>query len=73
MASNRNPDTSYNGSGYFDKRARDAICRADRDLLKLRETQLMNKLQAVAEEHGFHIYGKINLVEIEEDSRAKRR
>ncbi len=67
MASNRSPDVSYNGSGYFDRTARDAICRADRDLLKLREMQLMNHLQAIAEKHGFRIYGKVNLVDIRDD------
>lgn len=74
MASNRSPNGSYNGSGYFDKTARDAICRADRDLLKIRELQLINKLQAIAEKHGFRIYGKVNLVDIRDNyDTAERR
>lgn len=74
MASNRSPDVSYNGSGYFDKTARDAIRRADSDLLKLRKLQLINRLQAVAQEHGFRIYGNVNLVDIRDDyNTAERR
>ena len=67
MASNRSPDMSYNSSGYVDKTARDAIYRADRDLLKIRRLQLMNRLRSVAKEHGFKICGKVNLVEIGDD------
>ena len=71
MASNRNPEVRYNGSGYADKTAGEAITRADRDLLKLRKLQLMNMLRsvAVAKEHGFRICGYVNLVEIERDRR----
>lgn len=67
MASNRNPEVRYNGSGYADKTAGEAITRADRDLLKLRRLQLMNRLRSVAKEHGFRICGYVNLVEIEGD------
>lgn len=67
MASNRSPDVKYNGSGYKDKTASEAICKADRDLLKLRQLQLMNRLHSVAKEHGFQICGYVNLVEIEGD------
>ena len=67
MALNRSPDVMYNASGYPDKTARDAICKADRDLLKLRRLQLMNRLRSVAKEHGFRICGYVNLVEIEGD------
>ncbi len=56
MASNRSPDMCYNGSGYVDKTARDAIYRADRDLLKVRRLQLMNRLHSVAKEHGFNAH-----------------
>lgn len=67
MASNRSPDVRYNGSGYTDKTAAEAITKADRDLLKLRQLQLMNRLRSVAKEHGFQICGYVNLVEIEGD------
>lgn len=67
MASKRSPDMSYNSSGYVDKTARDAIYRADRDLLKIRRLQLMNRLRSVAKEYGFKICGKVNLVEIGDD------
>ena len=69
MASNRNPEVRYNGSGYADKTAGEAIARADRDLLRLRRMQLMNRLRSVAKEHGFRICGYVNLVEIERDRR----
>lgn len=69
MASNRNPEVRYNGSGYSDKTAGEAIMKADRDLLKLRRLQLMNRLRSVAKEHGFRICGYVNLVEIERDRR----
>ena len=67
MASNRNPEVRYNGSGYADKTAGEAIARADRDLLRLRRVQLMNRLRSVAKEHGFRICGYVNLVEIEKE------
>lgn len=67
MASNRNPEVQYNGSGYSDRTAGEAITRADRDLLKLRQLQLMNRLRSVAKEHGFRICGYVNLVEIEKE------
>ena len=67
MASNRNPEVRYNGSGYSDRTAGEAIMKADRDLLKLRRLQLMNRLRSVAKEHGFRICGYVNLVEIERD------
>ena len=67
MASNRNPEVRYNGSGYSDRTAGEAIAKADRDLLKLRRLQLMNRLRSVAKEHGFRICGYVNLVEIEKE------
>ena len=67
MASNRNPEVRYNGSGYADKTAGEAIMKADRDLLKLRQLQLMNRLRSVAKERGFRICGYVNLVEIEKE------
>ena len=67
MASNRNPEVRYNGSGYSDRTAGEAIVKADRDLLKLRQLQLMNRLRSVAKEHGFRICGYVNLVEIEKE------
>ena len=67
MASNRNPEVRYNGSGYSDRTACEAIMKADRNLLKLRQLQLMNRLRSVAKEHGFRICGYVNLVEIEEE------
>ena len=67
MASNRNPEVRYNGSGYADKTAGEAIMKADRDLLKLRQLQLMNRLRSVAKEHGFRICGYGNLVEREKE------
>lgn len=67
MASNRNPEVRYNESGYADKTAGEAITRADRDLLRLRRVQLMNRLRSVAKEHGFRICGYVNLVEIEKE------
>ena len=69
MATNRNPEVRYNGSGYSDRTAGEAIMKADRDLLKLRRLQLMNRLRSVAKEHGFRICGYVNLVEIERDRR----
>ena len=67
MASNRNPEVRYNGSGYSDRTAGEAIMKADRDFLKLRRVQLMNRLRSVAKEHGFRICGYVNLVEIEKE------
>ena len=67
MASNRNPEVRYNGSGYADRTAGEAIVKADRDLLKLQQLQLMNRLRSVAKEHGFRICGYVNLVEIEKE------
>lgn len=67
MALNRSPDIMYNGSGYVDKTARDAICKADKDLLKLRRLKVINRLHSIAEENSFHICGEINLVYIEGD------
>ena len=65
MALNRSPDVMYNASGYLDKTARDAICKADRDLLRLRRLQLINRLNSVAKEQGFRICGDFYLIEIE--------
>ncbi len=65
MSNNRNPADKFNGSGYVDKTAFHAISKADRELLKLRRTQTMNRLRTVAKEHGFRICGDIILIEIE--------
>ncbi len=67
MASNRNPEVRYNGSGYTDRTAGEAITRADRDLLRLRRVQLMNRLRSVAKKYGFRICGYVNLVEIDKE------
>ena len=67
MASNRSPDVRYNGSGYADRTASEAICKADRDLLRLRRQQLMNRLRSVAKEHGFRICGDVVLIEIDKE------
>ena len=63
MASNRSPDIKYNGSGYKDLTARDAICKADKDLLRKRRKSVMDKLRRVAQSEGFDIYGEFELVE----------
>ena len=64
MAASKDPNMKYNGSGYVDKTARDAICKADSELLNQRRTQLVNKLRMVAQEHGFRICGKVTLIEL---------
>ena len=63
MASNRSPDLKYNGSGYEDLTARDAIYKADKDLLRKRRKNVMDKLRRVARLEGFDIYGEFELVE----------
>ena len=67
MGLNRTPNIMYNASGYYDKTARDAICKADRDMLKHRRLQLLNKLRSIAKENGFRICGEIYLAEIDKE------
>lgn len=64
MAASRGSDVKFNASGYVDKTARDAICKADSALLNQRRAQLVNKLRSVAQEHGFRICGKVTLIEL---------
>ena len=60
-------DVSRNGSGYIDITARDAIYRADRELLKQRRRRTLERLHKVANENGFYIKGNIYLTEMEEN------
>ena len=66
MASSRSPDINYNGSGYLDLTARDAIYKADKEMLKKRRKRLEKKLRQIAREDGFFISGRLILVELAE-------
>ena len=43
MASSRSPNINYNGSGYLDVTARDAIINADRKQLTERRKRVIDK------------------------------
>ena len=47
MASSRSPDINYNGSGYFDETARNAIINADRKQLTERRKRVINKFYEI--------------------------
>lgn len=64
MASSRSPDINYNGSGYFDKTARDAIINADRKQLSERRKRVINKFYEIAAAEGLRIDSYIKLSEI---------
>ena len=47
MAQNRMPEVCYNGSGYLDITARNAICKADNDRLRERRRIVIEKIYEV--------------------------
>lgn len=64
MASSRSPNVNYNGSGYLDATARDAIINADREQLTARRKRVMNKFYEIAAAEGLRIDSYIKLSEI---------
>ena len=69
MPMNRSPNIKYNGSGYVDLTARDAISKADREQLTERRKRVMDKFYEIAASEGLRIASYIKLEEIgsEED------
>jgi hypothetical protein len=67
MASSRSPNINYNGSGYVDITARDAISKADREQLTERRKRVMNKFYELAAAEGLRIASYIKLEEIKGD------
>ncbi len=67
MASSRSPNINYNGSGYVDLTARDAISKADKEQLTERRRRVMNKFYEIAAAEGLRIASYIKLVEINGD------
>lgn len=64
MEKSRSPDINYNGSGYFDITARDAIINADRKQLTERRKRVMDKFHKIAAAEGLRIDSYVKLVEI---------
>lgn len=64
MANSRTPPYRYNGSGYLDKTAGEAISKADKELLKVRRKKTISKLKLLAEKDGFKIIGEIILSDV---------
>ena len=71
MASSRSPDINYNGSGYFDETARNAIINADRKQLTERRKRVINKFYEIAAAEGFRIDSYIKLSEIGDEEMYK--
>ncbi len=71
MASSRSPNINYNGSGYVDITARDAISKADREQLTERRKRVMNKFYELAAAEGLRIASYIKLEEIKGDNDEK--
>ena len=69
MPMSRSPNIKYNGSGYVDLTARDAISKADREQLTERRKRVMDKFYEIAAAEGLRIASYIKLEEIgsEED------
>ena len=68
MASSRSPDINYNGSGYFDETARNAIINADREQLTERRKRVMDKFYEIAAAEGLRIDSYIKLSEIGDEN-----
>lgn len=68
MTSSRSPDIKYNGSGYVDKTAYDAISKVDRESLKIRRRRVIDKINEIAESEGLRINSYISLVEVNNDN-----
>ena len=71
MASSRSPDINYNGSGYFDETARNAIINADRKQLTERRKRVINKFYEIEAAEGFRIDSYIKLSEIGDEEMYK--
>ena len=68
MPMSRSPNLKYNGSGYFDLTARDAISKADREQLTERRKRVMDKFYEIAAEEGLRIVSYVKLEEIGSDT-----
>lgn len=68
MPMNRSPNIKYNGSGYVDLTARDAISKADREQLTERRKRVMDKFYEIAAAEGLRIASYIKLEEIGSDT-----
>ena len=68
MPMSRSPNIKYNGSGYIDLTARDAISKADREQLTERRKRVMDKFYEIAAEEGLRIASYVNLEEIGGDA-----
>ena len=64
----RSPNIKYNGSGYVDLTARDAISKADRAQLTERRKRVMDKFYELAAAEGLRIASYIKLEEIGSDT-----
>ncbi|MGN1201691.1 MAG: hypothetical protein ACI4RF_00235, partial [Eubacterium sp.] len=62
------PNIKYNGSGYVDLTARDAISKADREQLTERRKRVMDKFYELAAAEGLRIASYIKLEEIGSDT-----
>ncbi len=70
MASSRSQNINYNGCGYIDVTARDAIINADREQLTGRRKRVMDKFYKIAAAEGLRIDSYIKLVEIGDEKDA---
>lgn len=68
MPMSRSPNIKYNGSGYIDLTARDAISKADREQLTERRKRVMDKFYEIAAEEGLRIASYVKLEEIGGDA-----
>ena len=68
MPMSRSPNIKYNGSGYIDLTARDAIYKADREQLTERRKRVMDKFYELAAAEGLRIASYIKLEEIGSDT-----
>lgn len=68
MPMSRSPNIKYNGSGYVDLTARDAISKADREQLTERRKRVMDKFYELAAAEGLRIASYIKLEEIGSDT-----
>lgn len=68
MASNRSPNEKYNGSGYLDITAHDAIINADREQLTARRKRVIDKFYKIAAAEGLRIGSYIKLLEIGDEN-----
>ena len=68
MPMSRSPNIKYNGSGYIDLTARDAISKADREQLTERRKRVMDKFYELAAAEGLRIASYIKLEEIGSDT-----